>query len=638
MSRLFYSIVLCCCLLPWPARLGAQPVALDSNHVLQQPFPLYLNNAVFLRDDSNKLTAAEVATRPFNFYSHYFKATDRHLPPDKTWWIKFEVDNRLETDTTVIFYPGFQNFVTAYYASGGRFTEVGVCGNMLPASQLSIPNFRQALSLPVRGAAISTFYVRVKNLTTYQVDPFRPYLMNRTSLSEVQEKLLAASRVPDHIFFTGIGMFLIMMIYILIKWMYQRDAAYLYYAITIFASTAYFLFNFFKDQNNQYWFAENPMLIHLCSDSFIFLSMFAYWRFVRKFLYLDKTNNFLSRYLLTGSNIILVTGIISLVYAWTFRNITGLIKLNSSVGVVMLFAGLYVLFAIRNVHQPLRRFIYGGLISLVIFYSLGSAYEMLYDTPYAFLPSLKSGTPLLMIGSVFEMLFFTIGLAYRNKLENEQVAVISLQKAEAEMKALRAQMNPHFIFNCMQTIDAYIFKEQPAEASAFLNRFSKLIRQVLEQSQHRLISIEKELETLELYIKLEQERFDRSFLYSINVPRELLNGHFKIPPLLLQPYAENAILHGLRHLPANGEVKGELHIRLAEQEDTIYIEVADNGIGRTASREIKERNGQQHVSLAQELTRQRLAQLEGRSNVVLEDGPGGRGTIVRIYLPKIKQV
>lgn len=613
-----------------------QPFVFDSSGLLQQPFPLFLNNAAFYLDETGKLPPDQVATRPFHPYSEYFKSTDRFLPPKKTCWIKFEIENRLSRDTSVIFYPGFQNYVKAFQADGGRFTLVGTCGNLLPASQLSIPDFRQALSLPLRGSATSTFYISIKNVTTYQVDPFRPYLMNRASLIEVQERLLRKNNIPEYIFFTGTGMFLIMFIYILIKWIYQKDTTYLYYAITIICGIAYFLLNFFKEENNQYWFAANPIVNHLTNDSFIYLSMFAYWRFVRKFLYLDKGNSFLGRYLQTGSTVILITGIFSTIYAWTVQDISSIIRINSTIGIIMLVAGLYVLYAIRRVNQPLRRFIYGGIISLVVFYSLGSVYEMVRDTPYAFLPSLGSGSPLLMTGNIFEMLFFTLGLAYRSKLETEQVAAITIQKAEAEMKALRAQMNPHFIFNCMHTIDAYIFREQPEKASAFLNKFSKLVRQILENSQYRLIGLDKELESLDLYVRLEQERFDHSFNVKTDIPPELLRKHYKIPPLLLQPYAENAILHGLRHLPP-GPVKGELLISITEEEDAIRICIADNGIGREASRQIHEQNGKPHTSMAQELTRQRLEMIPGSSIRVADlNGTGQPGTLVHIHLPKIK--
>ncbi|MCX6317221.1 MAG: histidine kinase [Bacteroidetes bacterium] len=612
-----------------------QPVVLDKPAVLQQPYPLYLNSAVFYLDESNSLTTTDIATRAFHPYSFYFNTSGKYLPPDRTWWTRFEVQHPGEQDTTLVFYPGFQNYVDAYVVTSGRVTPLGRCGNLVPASQLSIPEIRQALVLRVP-PGINTFYIRVKNVTNYQVDPYRPYLMTRTSLLEAEEKILRNSRVPDNLFFTGIGMFLIMLVYILIKWLYQKDTTYLYYAITILGSSAYLLFNFFKEYNNQYVFVENPLLNLLTTDSYIFISMFAYWQFVRKFLYLDKQKSFLGTYLQTGSFIILGVGFISLLYALSVQNVMTLIMLNSSIGMIMLCAGVYVLFAIRKLNQPLRRFIYGGIFSLVIFYFLASIYEMVRDTRWEFLPSFGSGTPFLMMGNICEMLFFTVGLAYRNKLETEQVANITLQKAEAEMSALRSQMNPHFIFNCMHTIDAYIFKEQPEKASAFLNKFSRLIRQVLENSQHQLIGLDKELESLELYLKLEQERFDHSFMVRTEVSPALLSQHYRIPPLLLQPYAENAILHGLRHMPASGKNNGALVIAITDEDQWIRIEIADNGIGRAAAQKIKERDGKQHAGMAQELTRQRLERLGKGGSIRIADNTNGRGTVVHILLPKIK--
>ncbi len=565
------------------------------------------------------------------------------MPPNKTWWMKVDIQSFLPADTTIVFYPGFQNYVQVYYAAGGRYSRIAVCGNMFPASQLNIPDFRQATLLPVTAQQLTTFYISIKNVTTYQVDAFKPYLMSKASLDNLQVRLLQNNRIPHAVFFTGIGMFVIMLIYILIKWLYQKDATYGYYAITIFGSMAYFLFNFFKEQNNQLVFTEKPMLIHLIADSFIFLSIFAYWHFVRRFLYLSKEKAFLGRFMYYGSFAVLIAGLASLWYAFTFKNITGLIQLNSTIGVIFLLAGFYILISIRKMKQPLKWFIYGGIFCLVLFYSLGSFYEMIRDTQWNFFPNfLGGGTPLLMIGNVFEMLFFTIGLAYRSKLEVEAVAGISVQKAEAEMKALRAQMNPHFIFNCMHTIDAYIFKEQPEKASAFLNKFSKLIRQTLENSQYPLISLDKEMESLQLYITLEEERFENTFTTRFDIPKQLLDQHFKIPPLLLQPYAENAIQHGLRHLPVTktGTIKeqGRLTVQLSEEADKIVITIADNGIGRTASQQLKATNGRTHESLALTLTKQRLETLPGNGTVEIRDTKNGdeMGTQVIIHLPKIK--
>jgi sensor histidine kinase YesM len=614
----------------------AQPVELGAIEKLQLPLPLHLHHAAFFSDRTNKLPIENVAATEFYPFSHYFKQVPKHLPPNKTWWVKFEISNQYERDTTVIFYPGFQNYVTAYHAATGRFTKIGACGNMIPESQLSMEGFRQALSLPVAAKQTSTFYISIKNVTTYQVDDFTPYLMSKASLDNAQAKLLRNKRMPDYFFFTGIGMFLIMLVYILVKWMYQKDVAYLYYALTIFGSSAYFLFNFFKDHNNQLLFRENPFFVHLIADSFIFLSAFAYWKFVQKFLYIDKATSFLGKFIYYGCRIILFLGIISLLYAFIFRDITGIISLNSTIGVFLLAGGLFILVSIRKINQPLRRFVYGGVFSLLFFYALGSLYELARNTSWNFFPeSLGGGTPFLMLGNVLEMLFFTLGLAYRNKLETTQLANIGVQKAEAEMKALRAQMNPHFIFNCMHTIDAYIFKEQPDKASAFLQTFSKLIRATLENSQFPLIPVSKEFESLRLYTALEKERFENSFTTEYLVDEALLSEGYKIPPLLLQPYVENAIQHGLRHKKSND---GKLLIKFCNNGASIKISIIDNGIGRAAAQQINESRSKSHTSMAMTLTRQRLSLLSGEGTVEINDRieEGIAGTEVTIILPKIK--
>jgi sensor histidine kinase YesM len=613
----------------------AQPIQLGKEQ-LQQPFPLFLNNAAFYLDISNKIEVENIARKKFQPFSYYFDKVPDNLSPNKTWWMRVEVENLTDNDTTIIFYPGFQNYVTVYHAAGGRFSRIAVCGNMLPASQQSIPDLRQAALLPIAAHQFATFYISIKNVTTYQVDAFRPYLMSRASLDNLQVKMMQGNRLPHAIFFTGIGMFLIMFIYIMIKWLYVKDAAYFYYALTIFGSAAYYLFNFFKEQNNQYFFSENPVLIHLITDSFIYLSVFAYWRFVRRFLYIDKTKTFLERFMQYGSFLILAVGAVSLLYALIFRNITGIIKLNSTVGIFFLSGGIYILISIRKINQPLRRFIYGGILSLVIFSALGSLYEITRHTKWNIFPDyLGGGTPFLMIGSLIEMLFFTIGLAYRNKLEAETIASISIQKSEAEMKALRAQMNPHFIFNCMHTIDAYIFKEQPEKASAFLNKFSKLIRGVLENSQHSLISIDKEIESLQLFTALEQERFDDTFTVNFSIDPQLHLNQYRIPPLLIQPFAENAIQHGLRHRKETG---GLLLIEIKDAGKNIRINIIDNGIGRTASQQIKQQQGKVHNSMAMELTLQRLSILPGKTGIEISDTliTGKTGTVIKITISKMQ--
>lgn len=596
-----------------------------------------ISKEVFYFLDSTKNTSfSEIQRKQFYPFQQYFKEAPKFLPPNKTLWIKFTIKNDFEKDSNIVFYSGFQNYVEAFEISNEKSTIIAKAGNLFPAATLSLPSYRQALKINLKASQSNTYLIKIKNISKYEVDVFNPKLMSITQLALIQERQFRRNQPSSSLFFMGMGMFLIMLIYILIKWIYQKDSTYFYYALSIFSSSLYFLFNFFKTENNQNCFAEFPLLNLLITDSFIFLSQYAYWVFVRKFLYLDKENNFLSKYLKYGSWAILIIGFLSLVYALSSQNIMGLININSKIAILFLLAGAYVLIAIRKLKQPLRIFIYGGIFSLISFSSLASVFEILRETKYAFFTSLNGGTPLIMIGFVVEMLFFTVGLAYRSKLETDQIANIERQKNEAELKAIRAQMNPHFIFNCMNTIDAYIFKEQPEKASAFLNKFSKLIRQTLENSQHSLISLSKEMETLRIFIALELERFEHSFNSEIEIADNFDLNKYQIPPLLIQPYVENAILHGLRN-KKNGN--GALKIILKERPSTILIQVIDNGIGRKRSAKINQEKGMLHTSLALELTKQRLAILPKKGKIDIHDFKQDEepGTIVTIFLPIIIQ-
>jgi LytS/YehU family sensor histidine kinase len=182
------------------------------------------------------------------------------------------------------------------------------------------------------------------------------------------------------------------------------------------------------------------------------------------------------------------------------------------------------------------------------------------------------------------------------------------QKAsELEMQALRAQMNPHFIFNCLSSINRFILKNEVEAASDYLTRFSRLIRMVLINSQQSLISLEDELEMLRLYLDMERLRFKNAFDYNISFTNRIDVGSVYIPPLLLQPFCENAIWHGLMHK----EEKGHLNIALSIEGESLYCSIADDGIGRKKAGEMKSKSVEKDKSLGLKITAERLALLNG---------------------------
>lgn len=148
---------------------------------------------------------------------------------------------------------------------------------------------------------------------------------------------------------------------------------------------------------------------------------------------------------------------------------------------------------------------------------------------------------------------------------------------ETEMMALRAQMNPHFIFNSLNSIDGLIHNDDKYHATLYLNKFAKLIRNILDSSRQNTITVTKDLETLKLYIELEQFRNENKFTSEITVDPAILREDVRVPPLIIQPYVENAILHGLRN---RSDDKGHLSISLSRENGTLHYVIEDNGVGR----------------------------------------------------------
>lgn len=210
--------------------------------------------------------------------------------------------------------------------------------------------------------------------------------------------------------------------------------------------------------------------------------------------------------------------------------------------------------------------------------------------------------------------------------------------AAMELKALRAQMNPHFIFNALNSIQHFIMHSDGDGATRYLNKFARLIRTILNNSERSSVSLEEEVESLKLYLDLEVLRFENKFTWEIRVAPELNLDFHEIPTMLIQPYVENAILHGL--VPKKD--KGRLDIELRSDDQHIICVISDDGIGRKASRQLKERSmKQKHQSFGMKITHDRLELLNSvqQSNLSvnvtdLEDKFGEpTGTRVEIFIP-----
>ena len=184
----------------------------------------------------------------------------------------------------------------------------------------------------------------------------------------------------------------------------------------------------------------------------------------------------------------------------------------------------------------------------------------------------------------------------------KQDSLVQNQLTELEMKALKAQMNPHFIYNALNSIQSLFANDKKTEGIHYIGSFSRLLRQVLDNSENNVISLDKELETVGLYIQLESLRLDMQLQYKKNINEDIITEFEKIPPLILQPFVENALWHGL----SRKEGLKEIIISFNRKEDWLICNITDNGLGRQKALELKSNSLISHQSKAIEITRKRL--------------------------------
>ena len=180
-------------------------------------------------------------------------------------------------------------------------------------------------------------------------------------------------------------------------------------------------------------------------------------------------------------------------------------------------------------------------------------------------------------------------------------------------------MNPHFIFNSLNSIENFMLRNEKLLASDYLNKFARLIRMILDSTRTHLVSFAKDMEAIQLYVDLEQLRFQQKFCFRLSVDPQLVNGDFSVPPMLIQPYVENAIVHGLA--PCEKE---KLHLSISAElkNNVIIYTIQDNGIGRKQSEFYRQQNKPEHKSMGMQIARERInifnreQQFKGTINII----------------------
>jgi sensor histidine kinase YesM len=285
-----------------------------------------------------------------------------------------------------------------------------------------------------------------------------------------------------------------------------------------------------------------------------------------------------------------------------------------------------------------------SVVSLGIVYVVGDEDKML---SYLFESWALTGMVFLIANYQFQVTIkefnYKMLLEEKNQIIQSQLeAEFNKKIAEIEMKALRAQMNPHFLFNVLNSIKLYMVQNDARTAAKYLTKFSRLIRLILNNSKSSMIKLDEELSALLLYIEMENFRFNDKFDFELCVEEGLPTHEIEIPPMILQPFVENAIWHGLMH---KEEERGTLSIQIQSNisKDKLCFIIQDNGIGREKAQQIKTRTAAKHQSVGMQITNDRLAivneifKTDASLEVIdLKDNsnpPRPLGTKVVLYLP-----
>ena len=555
--------------------------------------------------------------------SKYFSSEYRY-----DYWLKFSVENPTADTLDLLFTAGLHQSVFLFQLIDNQlvmFTQTQE--KLLPHQRLFRADDQY---LPLRFLPKTNVQLLIK-INDYPKENFLIYPRLVSRFSQNKQQLTAFYN--EYLYLVAYGFLISVLffvaLFVLMFYVLDRQKYYLFYG---FYTISIALFNLWEYEHSPYFhlfFSYLPSLKFTGnSNIYVFLTHIFYFLFIFEFLELNQTFPRVAR-----------------IFRWVIACLT-----------FLLFADIAILFIIKRLDWSF--WLYGffqnvfpilNLFLLVMIFKakgriarniqIGSSFLMIgglagflthwFDnTPFVLLridPSI-----LFVIGTLLEVFFFSIAIGVRSyKLQKEQNHLFKAVK-ESELRTLRSQINPHFVFNSLNSIKSYILTHRSMEAAEYLTDFSTLMRSILQFSKEQLISLSDELETTLLYIKLEQLRFEDNFEFIYELDSSIDANETLIPPMMLQPYIENAIKHGLM----NKTGKKRLILKLIQVHNQIMISIIDNGIGRKQA-SLFQKNAPKYQSMGMSINTERVNLLSQTNDlhikIDIEDLT--EGTAVVIHIP-----
>jgi sensor histidine kinase YesM len=382
----------------------------------------------------------------------------------------------------------------------------------------------------------------------------------------------------------------------------------------------------------------------------LMLSYVMYILFTKHFLSLERLGAGIALFIRFWILLCLSLATIALVLSLLHRTSALFMEIYTVVRFAMPLLVLYYIWRIYRARLPYAKYILygtgfllaGGLMALTITFIARPQIGRIFSEPFFF----------MLCGVLLESFSFALGLGKQtrqtelDKVAAQEQLIVQLQREarlerdirESQVQTLRAQMNPHFIFNALNSIQHFVVSNQTEMSVRYLARVSQLIRRILQNSTTPNITLDEELQTIDAYVEIEQLRFHPAFTYTREVHPELDTEWIRIPHMVLQPFVENAILHGLVHKKEGGNLSLKI---IPYEEEAIQAIITDNGIGREASAQISARNPRKHRSISSDSIMERLKLLmpEAEEPVMIEDLVDSNnepsGTQVTVIIPLV---
>lgn len=403
-----------------------------------------------------------------------------------------------------------------------------------------------------------------------------------------------------NIFLNAVLFFVLM--YVLVQYYFIRFKFLLYYALYLFSMMLFHLYGFSYSS-----FFETPLSLipflqfELRQNFYVIITQIFYMLFLREFFDIDNNGTKLQKNIFRYQHWILLA---LLFFEVVFSIIINRLDLELLLALLTQFfvicISIYLLFTMFT-SKILKAPITIRLASLILFVGviigfLSATFEWVQTTSPILQYYPNYFFNFCVLAEVF-LYSLAIGqLFYKTVAER---GILNQKIALSELNTLRSQINPHFLFNSLNSIKSLIIQEKKHEAASFLTEFSSLIRNILQKSREQFLSLEEELKFTEQYLDLEKKRFDNGFEYLIQVSDGL--SEKLVPAFIIQPFVENCIKHAFIDLKEKGEIKIEIN----ENQDLINIEITDNGIGRKKSNKLK-LSENLHKSLGTKLIEDRL--------------------------------